>query len=112
MTVIVKDLEKLVTRAVTSGVVRAIGVVAFGVLVLSLLAKVFYDTPKDDTDPVDGRSGLSIYTDHSTGCQYLSVGAGGGLTPRLNSDGVAMCGRQRDQPDILGGVLIYRYAAK
>lgn len=31
---------------------------------------------KDDSDPVDGRSGLTIYKDNLTGCQYLSTGMG------------------------------------
>ena len=36
-------------------------------------------------------SGLSIYTDHGTGCQYFST-AMGGLTPRLNKNGNPICG--------------------
>lgn len=91
MDVIVGDVEKMVTRAVTHGVVAAVGMVAIGVLVLSLLVKAAITTPKDGTDPVDGRSGLSIYIDHGTGCQYISVGRGGGLTPRLTANGAHMC---------------------
>lgn len=41
---------------------------------------------KDNSDPPDGRSGLTIYTDALTGCEYLSVMLGG-ITPRLDGDG-------------------------
>lgn len=42
--------------------------------------------PKDDTDPPEGRSGMAIYTDHLTGCQYLARPVGG-VTPRLDARG-------------------------
>jgi hypothetical protein len=45
---------------------------------------------RDDTDPPDGRSGLSLYTDSKTGCQYLRAGISG-LTPRLDRDGKQIC---------------------
>jgi len=47
-------------------------------------------TPYDATDhAVNGkRSGMLLYTDYGTGCQYLSAGTfGGGLTPRLDGRG-------------------------
>ncbi|RZJ26197.1 MAG: hypothetical protein EOO54_03780 [Haliea sp.] len=44
------------------------------------LAFVARNTPHDDTDPPGERSGLRLYTDHRTGCQYLS--ASGGLIRR------------------------------
>lgn len=52
--------------------------------------------PRDSTDP-PGRlwlvfrrmSGLTLYRDHLTGCEYVSVG--GGLTPRLGADGKQLC---------------------
>lgn len=44
----------------------------------------------DDTDPVHGRSGLSIYIDNRTGCQYLGVWVFG-ITPRLQADGTQIC---------------------
>lgn len=46
--------------------------------------------PKDETDPPDGRSGLTLRTDAATGCQYLE-GGGGGITPRLGPDGRPWC---------------------
>ena len=42
--------------------------------------------PYDDTDPPSGRSGLLVYTDAKTGCQYLRA-SGGGITPRMQGDG-------------------------
>lgn len=44
---------------------------------------------KDSTDTKTTKSGMRLYTDALTGCQYLS--AGGGLTPRIDSDGEPVC---------------------
>ena len=44
---------------------------------------------RDDTDPPDGRSGMRLYTDSLTGCQYLATPYGS-LTPRLNASGNQM----------------------
>lgn len=41
-------------------------------------------TPYDSTDPPGGRSGLKVYVDHATGCEYLYRE---GLTPRLDGQG-------------------------
>jgi len=43
----------------------------------------------DDTDPPDSHSGLTLYTDNLTGCQYLSVH--GALTPRRDRQGQPVC---------------------
>lgn len=54
--------------------------------------------PKDDTDPPEGRSGMVLRIDAGTGCQYLSNGGLFGrsaLTPRVDADGVHMCGVRR-----------------
>jgi hypothetical protein len=40
--------------------------------------------PYDSTDPPGGRSGMTIYTDQATGCEYLS---NRGLTPRVDGKG-------------------------
>lgn len=46
--------------------------------------------PRDDSDPrTGGRSGLSVFTDYLTGCQYL--GLRGTLTPRLDKNGKQVC---------------------
>ena len=44
-----------------------------------------------DTDPPQGRSGLAMYVDNKTGCEYLGR-AWGGLTPRLDANGKPSCG--------------------
>lgn len=64
----------------------AIGAVVF--LVLSMC------TPKDETDPPDGRSGMGLRIDHGTGCHYLtsaSLIGESGITPRLRADGTHYC---------------------
>jgi hypothetical protein len=47
----------------------------------------------DDTDDrANNRtSGLVLYTDYGTGCQYLRAAADGGITPRLAADGKQVC---------------------
>lgn len=52
----------------------------------SLVVMVDSLFPRDDTDSAESRSGMSLYTDAATGCQYLSAGYSG-LTPRLTSNG-------------------------
>lgn len=60
------------------------------------LACAFYIYPafthlnKDATDLEETRSGLLLYTDYGTGCQYLATTAGS-LTPRLDKDGNIVC---------------------
>lgn len=53
------------------------------------LAGVFIGGDRDSTDTKTTRSGMELYTDALTGCQYLS--AGGGITPRLDSDNMIVC---------------------
>jgi hypothetical protein len=53
--------------------------------------RTVFSRDKDDTDPVNGRSGLVLYTDAKTKLQYLST-PGGGLTPRLDNNGKHMKG--------------------
>lgn len=54
---------------------------------------LIWANPHDDTDPPGERSGLGLYTDHKTGCQYLKAGSlfGGNLTPRMDSTGRQIC---------------------
>lgn len=47
--------------------------------------------PYDDSDPPGGRSGLRIYRDALTGCEYLSGGITGALTPRMDRSGRQVC---------------------
>ena len=63
----------------------------FGIFVCFLILVMTTDhrPVRDDTDPPGARSGLTLYTDHETGCQYLSEGSG--LTPRLGPDGKQIC---------------------
>ncbi len=52
-------------------------------------------TPRDDTDSPERRSGLLLYTDFGTGCQYVKGGLFGGTTPRLDASGRQICGGAR-----------------
>lgn len=46
-------------------------------------------TAYDDTDDTANkeRSGMRLFTDYGTGCQYLQAGLFGGMTPRWNHAG-------------------------
>lgn len=60
------------------------------VLLAVLLLRI---SPFDDTDHSDRRlrSGLSLYVDYRTGCQYIAGSLFGSLTPRLDRNGNHMC---------------------
>ena len=69
-------------------------------LVLILLCNMFHGgfLSRDDTDdPSGSRSGLIVYTDHRTGCQYVGTVLGG-ITPRLDKDGKPVCVKQEPKP--------------
>lgn len=61
-------------------------------VVFSLLYALGYGY-RDDTDDKKSRkrSGLSLYTDYGTGCQYVKVGLFGKLQPRRDRYGVHVC---------------------
>lgn len=64
-------------------------------LIVGGLAYIFFAIatdakPHDDTDPVDGRSGMRLFIDNKTGCHYLGGGLGG-ITPRLDQEGRHIC---------------------
>lgn len=56
------------------------------ILITLLLIWIIYEAPYDSTDNLaeQKRSGLALFTDHQTGCQYLRAGLFGGITPRLD----------------------------
>ena len=60
-----------------------------GLIFLLVALAVDWLTPYDDTDDVANgeRSGMILYTDNLTGCQYLKAGLFGGMTPRLDREG-------------------------
>ncbi len=55
------------------------------IVVILILINFFM---KDDTDKsYFDKSGLSLYTDHKTGLQYIKAGMFGNLIPRLDENG-------------------------
>lgn len=61
------------------------------VVLVAIYMAVSFSTPYDDTDPPGERSGMSVYVDHRTGCQYLRMGLLGGTVPRMDRDGRQIC---------------------
>ena len=53
----------------------------FFVFVIESMPRLYDDT---DNAQEGERSGLKVYTDNLTGCQYLKAGLFGGMTPRRN----------------------------
>ncbi|WP_025123942.1 MULTISPECIES: DUF6440 family protein [unclassified Serratia (in: enterobacteria)] len=66
-------------------------IVVIAAIILPLLSWLSFKAGflVDDTDGIR-RSGLALYTDVGTGCQYLSV-SGSGITPRMDKDGYQVC---------------------
>ena len=48
-----------------------------------------YLTSHDDTDPPNGRSGMTLLIDHGTGCQYLY--RSGAMVPRMDKNSKQIC---------------------
>ncbi|HEY4531499.1 MAG TPA: hypothetical protein VIG97_14450 [Luteimonas sp.] len=62
--------------------------------VFFLVALIGRCTPRDDTDPPNGRSGMGLRIDHRTGCHYLttlSLLGEAAITPRLDRTGRQIC---------------------
>lgn len=58
-------------------------------IVLSLVSYCSH-VPLDDTDSPTKASGLTLYTDYGTGCQYVGRNKSA-VTPRLGTDGKPIC---------------------
>lgn len=60
-------------------------------LIIVLIINWFY--PKDDTDAKGfwKRSGLTLYTDNLTGCQYIKGGMFGNMIKRVDKNGNHIC---------------------
>jgi hypothetical protein len=58
------------------------------IFALSLYQATLPYEPRDDSDGPNEYSHMDVYTDHLTGCQYLSHWS---LTPRMGADGKQIC---------------------
>lgn len=58
-------------------------------MVIIITVTIAIDIPRNNSDTSRERSGLSIYTDTLTGCQYLSTWAG--LTLRVDKNNKPIC---------------------
>ncbi len=64
--------------------------VVFWVALIGVVFQILDNfTPHDDTDPQNGRSGMSLFVDYGTGCEYL--GLFWPTVPRMASDGKQVC---------------------
>jgi len=61
------------------------------IFLILMMAWMFSRSGFDDSDKTRSeRSGLMIFTDHKTGCQYVGTILGG-ITPRLTAQGTILC---------------------
>jgi hypothetical protein len=69
------------------------GAISWLVLMAFLVVYNFGYTGRDDTDSktTRKRSGMTLYTDYGTGCQYIKAGLLSGLRPRLDENGNHIC---------------------
>ena len=83
-----KEPEPIVIGGGFGGFITTAAVLISIVIVVGLWAH--HQPPRDDSDPIDGRSNMSVLTDALTGCQYLTTSRGG-ITPRWTRDGEQVC---------------------
>lgn len=67
-----------------------------GMILWTLLIVVIawdFTRPLDSTDDVENRtrSGMKLYTDYGTGCQYVRASLFGPAVPRIDRDGEPVC---------------------
>ena len=87
-----EHLQRNIAKGLADGVGKVAAALAVSPLILWLTGKI-WPADRDATDPAEGeRSGMRLYTDAQTGCQYLAA-SGGSLTPRLSATGEHICGR-------------------
>ncbi len=62
-------------------------------IVITLITHTLGYGGRDDTDSkvTNDRSGMRLYTDYGTGCQYLRAGMLSSMIPRLDSNGDHVC---------------------
>ena len=85
-------LEETIKNGVDKGLSYYLCKLAFIYLILLFIQHLFnmFTIDHDDTDPIDGSSGLKVFIDNRTNCQYISAD-NSGITPRLNADGKQIC---------------------
>lgn len=84
------NLEKERDRYQLATIFLAIIMIIFVILFVSTWPHVAPTMRNDDTDPPKGVSGMDLYQDNRTGCQYLSL-PGTSLIPRMDRDGKQVC---------------------
>ena len=87
-----EHLQRNIAKGLADGAHRIAAYVGMLCIALWLASKI-WPADRDATDPAEGeRSGMRLYTDAQTGCQY-SATSGGSLTPRLSATGEHICDR-------------------
>ena len=87
---------KMLRKAIHMGLndtISGIAIIYVIVIFILYLGGVMFRSYDDTDDAANGeRSSVALVIDYGTGCEYLQSQLGY-LTPRLNKDGVQICGR-------------------
>ena len=97
-TTIINFNEAMMTRIIGNGFTRGFYAV-FAIFMFIQSAIILYNAitfEPDETNDGNRRSGMVMYTDYGTGCQYLKSGFFAAPTPRMNYDGKQICLTQKE----------------
>ncbi len=84
------DEGKELFKYIMSELVKTINLIIVAIILIWIIS-FFMPIGRDNTDPAwPDHSGMRLYTDSLTGCQYLGVGEA--LTPRMSSDSKTQVG--------------------
>ena len=74
-------------------------IIIYAVLALIVLSVAFRGYDSTDDAENNERSGMHLYHDYGTGCDYLAVGSlfSSDLQPRLDSDGNHVCNQSTER---------------
>ena len=86
-------------RRATADVLTVVLGLATGAVLVGFLLSLLDLSPRDDSDhPTGARSGMGVYVDYKTGCEYLGLQSV--LTPRLREDGKQVCTPRPSPPPV------------
>jgi len=90
--------DKFFTRVIGDGMARGIYSIFTICIIIQTCAMIYLKLTfePDVTDRGDLKSGMTMYTDYGTGCQYLKSGFFAAPTPRMGPDGNQICLTERE----------------
>jgi len=86
-----KDMDAKTGVRLSFGAMATVAIILYTIYGIVVVLSFPLEHPMgfDHDGPRDGASGMRIFTDAKTGCQYLRVGDS--ITPRLDRNGHQIC---------------------